>query len=597
MYQNLKKLSLAFVSLLILLAASCASLSRVPSTDQQLVGLKSGPQVLTFFSSIDDSEQPYGLFLPENFDPSREYPLVIMLHGAGSNHRLALRRVFGKSNMSGENDLEATRYFPDWENQDYIVASPLARGTMGYQGVPENDVHDVLSDVMERFHIDQDRVYLTGLSMGGGGTMWIGLSRPDIWAAIAPVCPAAPPGTDDLLPNALNVPVSFHQGGADPLVSPEGTRERAERLRELGTNVEYTEYPGVGHNSWENAYEDEAIFDWFEQYRRNRYPDRVRYVTRWYKYNSSYWIQFDKLTPGTLAGIDANFTAPNRLEITTSDLDAFTLNLSGHPQFSPGNPVEVAIDGQALSSSVTGSLSLSKQDGEWIVAKYEPASNSKRSGAEGPLSEAISSRHIYVYGTLGEPTREELQVRSEQASYAADWAGTGFGFMGSNPPLINLRSVADNRVRPSDLESSNLVLFGTRETNSLVAELSDRLPIHLEADAEDYGLLYVYPIDDHYVVVSSGLPWWSVAESAPATAPARAQAGEEAEEQPGPPARPRSISFLPRVAGALPGYADYVLFEGSLDNVVVEGYFNDQWQVPEAEATQLLQTGVISLTD
>src|SRR3569623_87313 len=79
-----------------------------------------GPQVVTFFSSIDDTEQPYGLYLPKEYDERKRYPLVIMLHGAGSNHRLALRRVFGKSNANGETDVEATRYFPEWNDVEYI---------------------------------------------------------------------------------------------------------------------------------------------------------------------------------------------------------------------------------------------------------------------------------------------------------------------------------------------------------------------------------------------------------------------------------------------------------------------------------------------
>ena len=61
--------------------------------------LDSGPQVLTFYSDIDDTEQPYGLYLPQNNEAGKKYPLVVMLHGAGSNHRLALKRVFGKSNI------------------------------------------------------------------------------------------------------------------------------------------------------------------------------------------------------------------------------------------------------------------------------------------------------------------------------------------------------------------------------------------------------------------------------------------------------------------------------------------------------------------
>ena len=96
--------------------------------------LKPGPQVLTFFSDVDDTEQPYALYLPQHFKPTKKYPLVIMLHGAGSNHRLNLRRVFGKSNLKGESDVEATRYFPEWRDIAYIVATPSGARHHGLPG-------------------------------------------------------------------------------------------------------------------------------------------------------------------------------------------------------------------------------------------------------------------------------------------------------------------------------------------------------------------------------------------------------------------------------------------------------------------------------
>jgi predicted peptidase len=207
-----------FILVLILWGLGSAAVEALPQ------GFKSGPQVLTFFSDVDDTEQPYAIYLPKDFNAKKKVPLVISLHGAGSNHRLNLRRVFGKSNAEGENDVEASRYFPAWDDVDVIVASPLARGTMGYQGLAEKDVYDVLADVKSRFPIDEDRVYLTGLSMGGGGTLWLGLTRPDVWAALAPVCPAPPGEANDLALNALNLPVHFFQGGADPVVKPEGTQ-------------------------------------------------------------------------------------------------------------------------------------------------------------------------------------------------------------------------------------------------------------------------------------------------------------------------------------------------------------------------------------
>ena len=92
-------------------------------------------QVLEARSSTTDI---YGvIFRPTNFDPAKKYPLVISLHGASSNHRLNLRRVFGFSNKPGETDVEATRYFPQWKDIGYIVASPLARTirSQGFQSI------------------------------------------------------------------------------------------------------------------------------------------------------------------------------------------------------------------------------------------------------------------------------------------------------------------------------------------------------------------------------------------------------------------------------------------------------------------------------
>ena len=114
-------------------------------------GYPPGPQVLTFWSNVDDSDQPYGIYIPDHFDSSKKYPLVIMLHGAYSNQRLDLRRVFGKGNRSHESDAVASRYFPALRAVDYIVATPYARGTMGYQGIAEKDVYDVMAEVKRRF--------------------------------------------------------------------------------------------------------------------------------------------------------------------------------------------------------------------------------------------------------------------------------------------------------------------------------------------------------------------------------------------------------------------------------------------------------------
>ncbi|MCD8541056.1 MAG: dienelactone hydrolase family protein [Leadbetterella sp.] len=289
-----------------------------------------GPQVLSFHSFVDGTDQPYGLYLPPDFDEKKAYPLVVMLHGAGSNHRLALRRVFGKSNTAGENDVEASLYFPDWDPVPYIVATPLARGTMGYQGVAEKDVWDMIADVKRRFSIDENRTYLTGLSMGGGGTLWLGLTRPDFWAAIAPVCPAPPEGTEAYLPNAAHLPARFFQGDADPVVPVASVNKWVEGFKSTGTHVEYDVYPGVQHDSWVNAYADGRIFKWFEGYKRDPEPEKVIFTTGQMKYSKSFWVEIVALTPGKTGRIEAEIKGPNAVNVVVENVEAFRILPSRH---------------------------------------------------------------------------------------------------------------------------------------------------------------------------------------------------------------------------------------------------------------------------
>jgi pimeloyl-ACP methyl ester carboxylesterase len=529
--------------------------------------LKSGPQVLTFYSAIDDSDQPYAIYLPRNFDPARRYPLVVSLHGAYSNHRLNLRRVFGRGNEPGEGDVEASRYFPPLGEVDDIVASPFARGTMGYQGIPEKDVYDMLADVEKRFPVDQGRVYLTGLSMGGGGALWLALTRPDLWAAVAPVCPAVMPGTNDLIPNAIGLPIHVYQGADDPVVNPQLTRDRVERLRAAGARVEYTEYPHVRHNSWDYAYRNGAIFDWFAQFRRDPFPARVHFVSSRYEYDRAYWVQLDELTPGTLASIDARFTAGNRIEVATASLGAFTLRLAGHPMFEPRHVVHVVVDGKRFAVRPHPEISFSRRDGIWIATRYVPSTLAKRPGAEGPLAAALAGPQIYVYGTLDHPSPAELQSRREIAARAADYSSLEYHVQ------LAPRVARDSDISPDDIAASNLILFGTKETNSLIARFSGELPMALNAGAADYGLLYIFPEGSHYVVIDSGLPWWTGIEYVH-----------------------RDVyPYAPLRYALMLTFPDYLLFRGSLEHTLVEGRFDRTWHLPEADAAKMSASGAVAV--
>src|SRR5579872_3112760 len=291
--------------------------------------LPSGPQVVTFLSQVDDSNQPYALYVPPNLDRSRKYPLVISLHAEDTSPQMCLMRVFGQTNRLADGSLAPLRFFRG-RDVEMIVACPLSRGTMGYEGIAERDVYDVVADVERRLPVDEDRVYLTGIAMGGGGALRLALTRPDVWAAVALVCPMAPASLEALLPNALNVPVRLFQGEMDPLVPAESARLWQRHLLEVGVATDYIEYPTGRHNAWDYAYKDGAVFDWFLHFRRNRYPERVRLVADSYQYGSAYWVRLDGLTPGVMASVDARQSGKSEARVETKNVDGFTLELD-HP--------------------------------------------------------------------------------------------------------------------------------------------------------------------------------------------------------------------------------------------------------------------------
>jgi len=117
------------------------------------------------------------------------------------------------------------------------------------------------------------------------------------------------------------------------------------------------------------------------------------------------------------------------------------------------------------------------------------------------------------------------------------------------------------------------VLFGTADSNTLVARFADRLPIALRPDAADYGLLFVAPVGKQYVLVNSGLAWWSGADQT----------------------SPGAHAWEPAPVRELTRFGDYVLFRGSLSQVVAEGRFDANWKVPSDAAARLTAAGTVQI--
>jgi hypothetical protein len=286
----------------------------------------------------------------------------------------------------------------------------------------------------------------------------------------------------------------------------------------------------------------------------------VHFRTRAYKYPSAWWVRIDRLTPGTAAAIDA-FAAPGEpVTVTTRNVDAFTLQL-------PTRPARIQIDGVIITGRA---LSFHRTQTGWRSGLSVPAPNDKRAGAEGPVTRVIADRHLYVYGTADHPAPDELDRRRKVAETAAAWS-TPTDILRVSFPVL-----ADRDVSPTDAKSANLVLFGTSETNSLIARAAARLPMSLNPSAADYGLLCIAPDNGRYLLINSGLSWWTGAD----------QTRRGAEINLRPPYPPWRV---------LETFADFVLFKGSLENIVAEGRLEDDWSVPPAAAATIKATGAVQL--
>lgn len=221
-----------------------------------------------------DWDMPYRLFRPEAAGP---LPLVLFLHGSGGLGTDNLKQM-GLGNVFG------TRLWALPDNQKrfpcYVVVPQTDRGWVRYGPPQPGDsvarnvpglgdgarlALEIVSALQHEFPIDARRIYVTGQSMGGGGTWHMIAQRPNFFAAAVPCCGSAT--LDDVAPSAGTPLWNFH-GNADPTVPVAVSRDRIAALRKAGGRPFHTEYSGVGHNAWEWAYTEPELAHWvFSQHR------------------------------------------------------------------------------------------------------------------------------------------------------------------------------------------------------------------------------------------------------------------------------------------------------------------------------------------
>jgi len=198
-----------------------------------------------------DGEAKYVLFVPHDYKADKTYPVILFLHGSGetgSDGEKQVKQGLGPAIKKLEKSFAFFAVFPQSQKRTWKADSDDANRALA-----------ILDQVTKEYNIDPKRTYLTGLSMGGSGTWSLAAKFPQRWAAIAPICGR---GDIDAATVLKNVPCWCFVGDADKADLVQNNRELTKALMAAGSNAIYTEYPGVGHNSWDRAYATPELYDW-----------------------------------------------------------------------------------------------------------------------------------------------------------------------------------------------------------------------------------------------------------------------------------------------------------------------------------------------
>jgi predicted peptidase len=220
---------------------------------------------------------PYRLSVPSDLSSGPKYPLVVLFHGSGErgedNEKQLVNGVKRFATADAKTrypcvvlvpqcpthlDGQPTMWTGEREKMHLLklVPEPAA---------PLQTALELLFMIQEKYPIDPDRVYITGISMGGFAT-WEALIRyPQNFAAAIPVCGG---GDVSFADRIKHIPVWAFHGAEDPVVPVNCSRSMIENLEQVGGNPRYTEYPGVGHNSWDRAYAEAELLSWLFSHKR-----------------------------------------------------------------------------------------------------------------------------------------------------------------------------------------------------------------------------------------------------------------------------------------------------------------------------------------
>lgn len=202
--------------------------------------------------SLIPVETDYLLYLPETYEDGGTWPLVLFLHGAGERgNDLEKVKIHGPPKQVAEG-----RTFP------FILVSPQCDENVWWEPIK---LAALLDQVVDTHRVDTDRIYVTGLSMGGYGTWALACYQPDRFAAIAPICGG---GIEYRTRNIPHLPVWVFHGAKDSVVTLDKSEAMVAALRKHGGDPKLTVYPDAGHDAWTETYNNPEFYRWLLSHTR-----------------------------------------------------------------------------------------------------------------------------------------------------------------------------------------------------------------------------------------------------------------------------------------------------------------------------------------
>lgn len=216
-------------------------------------GDKSTPQKAEQLATAVKVQMNYLLYLPDNYDQKDSWPLLLFLHGSGERgDDLGLVKKHGPPKLIDEG-----HSFP------FIVASPQCPKDRRWEPI---ELAALMDHLEEKLDVDTDRIYVTGLSMGGFGTWELASFMPHRLAAIAPICGG---GEKYWVRQFVHLPVWAFHGAKDTGVPLERSQMMIDELKRKGGSPKLTIYPEAGHDSWTETYNNPELYEWLLTQKRS----------------------------------------------------------------------------------------------------------------------------------------------------------------------------------------------------------------------------------------------------------------------------------------------------------------------------------------